>query len=109
MGGAGEVVYLTRKASTGVGDFFDFSADEGLDVRGKIVLVDGMSVPKAVWELKQRGAIGQIYINPGLDIHWGICTTIWGAPDLDSDPRQPNTPWATVCLGSHFGKVVMRI
>ncbi len=91
-GVSGEVVYLTRKASTGVGDFFDFSADEALDLHGKIVLVDGMSVPKAVWELKQRGAIGQIYINPGVDIHWGTCTTIWGAPDLDSDPRQPNTP-----------------
>ena len=91
-GVTGEVVYLTRKASTNVGDFFDFEADEGVDLRGKIVLVDGMGVPKAVWDLKQRGAIGQIYINPGVDIHWGTCTTIWGAPDLDSDPRQPKTP-----------------
>jgi hypothetical protein len=91
-GVTGEVVYLKRKASKGVGDFFEFATEGSTDVRGKLVLVDGMSVPKAVWALKQRGALGQIYINPGVDIHWGTCTTIWGAPDLDSDPRQPNTP-----------------
>ena len=93
---SGEVVYLKRQASQNVGDFFDFTADDATDVRGKIVLLDGMSVPKAVWELKQRGAIGQIYINPGVDIHWGTCTTVWGAPDLDSDPRQPKTPVANI-------------
>lgn len=88
----GEVVYLKRRASQNVGDFFDFATEGTTDVRGKLVLVEGMSVPKAVWALKQRGAIGQIYINPGVDIHWGTCTTVWGAPDLDSDPRQPKTP-----------------
>jgi hypothetical protein len=91
-GVSGEVVYLKREASQNVGDFFDFAADNSTDVNGKIVLIDGMAVPKAVWSLKQRGAIGQIHINPGVDIHWGTCTTVWGAPDLDSDPRQPKTP-----------------
>jgi N-acetylated-alpha-linked acidic dipeptidase len=91
-GVTGEVVYLKRRASKSVGDFFDFSAEGATDVAGKIVLLEGMSVPKAVWELKQRGAMGQVYINPGVDIHWGTCTTVWGAPDLDSDPRQPKTP-----------------
>ena len=91
-GVSGEIVYLKRSASKGVGDFFDFATEGNVDIRGKIVLIDGMGIPKAVWELKQRGAIGQIYINPGVDIHWGTCTTVWGAPDLDSDPRQPKTP-----------------
>lgn len=87
-----EVVYVSRNETTNVGDFFDFAADESVDVNGKIVLLDGMGVPKSVWAMKQRGAVGQIYINPGVDIHWGTCTTVWGAPDLDSDPRQPKTP-----------------
>lgn len=91
-GVTGEVVYLKQQASTGARDVFDFTAESGIDVRGKIVLLDGMGGPKGVWELKQRGAIGQVYINPGVDIHWGTCTTVWGAPDLDSDPRQPKTP-----------------
>jgi hypothetical protein len=91
-GVTGEVVYVKRRASQNVGDFFDFATEGDVDVRGKIVVVDGMGVPKAVWALKQRGALGQIYINPGVDIHWGTCTTVWGAPDIDSDPRQPKTP-----------------
>lgn len=91
-GVSGEVIYLKPQSSKEVRDVFDITAEEGTDVRGKIVLLDGMGGPKAVWELKQRGAIGQIYINPGVDIHWGTCTTVWGAPDLDSDPRQPKTP-----------------
>jgi hypothetical protein len=91
-GVSGDVVYLKREASKNSGDFFDFAADSSIDVNGKIVLIEGMAFPKAVWSLKQRGAIGQIYINPGVDIHWGTCTTVWGAPDLDSDPRQPKTP-----------------
>lgn len=91
-GVTGEIVYLEKQASKGVGDFFDFAVDSSTDINGKIVLIDGMAVPKAVGTLKQLGAIGQIHINPGVDIHWGTCTTIWGAPDLDSDPRQPKTP-----------------
>ena len=30
------------------------------------------------------GALAGIFINPGQRIHEGICTTIWGTPDLDS-------------------------
>ena len=30
-----------------------------------------------------------IAVNPGVDIHWGTCTTIWGSPDLDDLPRKP--------------------
>ena len=29
---------------------------------------------------------------PGQDSHWGIATTVWGMPDLDSMDRVPNTP-----------------
>jgi hypothetical protein len=63
-----------------------------MDVAGKIVIIDGYGGPPAVRLFEQLGAIGQIYVNPGVDIHWGICTTIWGAPDLDNMHRQPRTP-----------------
>ncbi len=66
------------------------------DVRGKIVLTEGMGMPASVALFEGKGAIGQININPGVDIHWGICTTIWGAPDLDSYGRKPKIPVASV-------------
>lgn len=87
----GEVVYVpsTRPDAENV---FHFTSTEEQEVRGKIVVTDGFGFPGAVQFFEEKGAIGQIHINPGDDIHWGICTTIWGAPDLDSGPRQPSTP-----------------
>lgn len=73
-------------------DLFDVMPEAEMDVAGKIVVIDGFGGPPAVRLFEQLGAVGQIYINPGVDIHWGICTTIWGAPDLDNMHRQPRTP-----------------
>lgn len=87
----GEIVYVPGKTPSEGQRLFHFESSQTVDVRGKIVLTDGYGFPGAVRHFEQNGAIGQIYINPGVDIHWGICTTIWGAPDLDSAPRQPRS------------------
>ena len=47
-------------------------------------------------EFEQKGAIGVIAVNPGADVHWGICTSIWGTPDLDDLPRKPGIPVVAV-------------
>lgn len=88
----GEVVYVPSTRPEAIDRPFHFAPDTDQDVRGKIVLSEGFGFPEAVRLFEAQGALGQIYINPGEDIHWGICTTIWGAPDLDSAARQPHTP-----------------
>ena len=95
-GVTGEVVYVSSNRPGGLDTLFHFSNGDEVDVRGKIVLTDGYAFPVAVRHYEERGAIAQIFINPGVDIHWGICTTIWGAPDLDSAPRQPKVPVAAI-------------
>ena len=65
-------------------------------MRGKIVVVDGFGGPPPAWYFQSQGALGAIFINPGVDIHWGICTTIWGAPDLDNYQRQPTIPVVSI-------------
>jgi hypothetical protein len=87
----GELVYVPSASSAAL-DLLDVAPTVTMDVRGKIVLVEGYGGPPPVRTFEQQGAIGQIYVNPGVDIHWGICTTIWGAPDLDNYHRQPTTP-----------------
>ncbi len=87
----GEVLFVPGKHPKDTSKLFNFDAVSNLDVRGKIVLTEGYGFPESVRIYKEKGALGQIYINPGEDIHWGICTTIWGTPDLDSAPRQPKT------------------
>lgn len=88
----GQLVAIPSLYSPRSVDLFDVTPEANVDVAGKIVIIDGYGGPPPVRLFEQLGAIGQIYINPGVDIHWGICTTIWGAPDLDNYHRQPRTP-----------------
>ncbi len=79
------------------GDVFSTGVDiGGVDVAGKIVLTEGMASPGKVKDVMEAGALAGIFINPGEAIHEGICTTIWGTPDLDSMVRQPTIPVAAV-------------
>ncbi len=91
QGLSGEAVYVPSRRPSSASNLFDSGGDAGVDVRGKIVVTEGLGLPAAAARFEQAGAIGQIHINPGQDIHWGICSTIWGAPDLDSAARQPRT------------------
>ena len=93
---SGETVRIEEFAAGRSVDFFDFTPASEVDVRGKIVVVDGFGGPPPAWYFQNKGAIGAIFINPGVDIHWGICTTIWGAPDLDNYHRQPTIPVVSI-------------
>lgn len=71
---------------------FADTGDRGADVAGKIVVTGGYPMPAAVQRYERAGAVGQVYVNPGENVHWGICTPIWGTPAdavLDSRPRTP--------------------
>ena len=95
-----ELVYVPAKISSSINTLFDKSQDAALSseerVSGKIVVSEGFSFPGKILEMEQKGAVGVIAINPGADAHWGICTSIWGTPDLDDLPRKPGIPVAAV-------------
>lgn len=95
-GVTGQAVRIEKFAAGRSVDFFDFTPTTDIDVTGKIVVVDGFGGPPPVWYFQNKGALGAIFINPGVDIHWGICTTIWGAPDLDNYHRQPTIPVVSI-------------
>src|SRR5690606_8804829 len=65
-------------------------------VRGKIVVTEGFAGPANTAEFEAAGAAGLIAVNPGVDVHWGTCTTIWGSPDLHDLPRKPKIPAVAV-------------
>lgn len=102
----GEVVYLPAQNVAKLEDIFDSkdSADE-LPVRGKIVLTEGLSMPMKVTQYERRGAIAQIYINPGRAIHEGICTPIWGTPTLENVSEKPSTP--VICVNKPDGEYLI--
>lgn len=106
---AGEIVYVPSRYAGGTGSLFDTpkAAHAGSDadaVAGRIVLTEGFSMPGPVRAFEERGAVAQIYIHPGQQIHEGICTTIWGAPTEESIARKPRTP--IVCVNRVDGEAL---
>jgi hypothetical protein len=92
---SGELVYEAAGYANDAIDIIASSGGTG-DVAGKLVLTEGMAMPKPIDDLARRGAAGIVCIAPGERIHEGICTTIWGAPDLTSMHRQPAIPVISV-------------
>lgn len=107
----GEICYVPSRYAAGTSTLFDTPeaagrAGDGADpVAGKIVLTEGFSMPGPVQAFEQRGAIAQIYIHPGQNIHEGICTSIWGAPTPESIGRKPRTP--IVCINHPDGEALI--
>jgi N-acetylated-alpha-linked acidic dipeptidase len=107
----GEIVYVPSQYATGTSSLFDVpDAARGRvrgddPVAGRIVLTEGFSMPGPVQAFEKRGAIAQIYIHPGDRIHEGICTSIWGAPTLESIDRKPISP--VVCINRPSGEALI--
>ena len=84
-----------------------FVSDTEVDLRGKIVLSEGFGMPGKVAYFQERGAIGMIAVNPGHNPHWGICTTVWGTPDLRDLPRKPKM--AVVAVNNPDGQALIEM
>src|SRR5574341_1515039 len=85
-------VHVPAAAVKDVADLFEDHRAAGTDVRGKIVVSEGYAMPLAVQRFERAGAAGQVYINPGKRVHWGICTPIWGMPTDRTIDQKPKTP-----------------
>lgn len=91
--GKGDVVYVSSAQASGLEDLFAGGVNVGdQDLKGKVVLTEGYAMPRKVKEFGEKGAAAAIFINPGENIHDGICTPIWGSPDLDTIDNEPKIP-----------------
>lgn len=92
----GELIYM-REAGGGTPlDRNPASAGALERARGKIAVIDGFALPNFIAGLEAVGAIGAIAVNPGVDIHWGTVSTIWGTPELPDLARLPKIPSVAV-------------
>lgn len=87
-----DVVYVPGARVEKIEEMFDSQVTAVRDLRGKVVLTEGLSMPMKVRDYELQGAAAQVYINPGTEIHEGICTSIWGTPTLAAASRKPATP-----------------
>jgi N-acetylated-alpha-linked acidic dipeptidase len=116
-GFTGELVYLPanqkalRSYSKSVAELFGRPESELADVtaklKGRILVTEGFGNPALTQLVEEWGGAGLIAINPGVDIHWGTCTTIWGSPDLDDLPRKPKIP--VVAVNKQTGEALKAI
>ncbi len=89
-----------RSYSKNIRDLFGDSVSSAQEARamleGRILVTEGFGNPALTQFAEEWGAVALIAVNPGVDIHWGTCTTIWGSPDLDDLPRKPKIPVVAV-------------
>ncbi|MBX5445151.1 M28 family peptidase [Sphaerobacter sp.] len=85
-GVVGELVYV------GAGLPADYA---GRDVRGKIVLSDGLAMPGKTLAAQQAGAIGQIHVNDE-HIHQMCISPVWGTATPETADLLPKVPSVSV-------------
>lgn len=92
-----DLVYVPGNQAAGINELFsEQRTASDVDLRGKVVMTEGLGIAARGFDLAASGAVGAIFINPGERIHEGITTTSWGSPDLDSLGRVAPVPILTI-------------
>ncbi len=84
---SGPIMYL------GEGRPADFA---GRDVRGAIVLVDGIASPAVATLARLAGAVGQLHISPHHHLHEMCISPVWGSPSPETVGHLPSTVACTI-------------
>jgi hypothetical protein len=84
-----------RLVHVGAGSDADFA---GHDVRGCIVLVDGIATPPVSLRASRAGAIGQLHISPHEHLHEMCISPVWGNPSAETVGELPSTVVCSVLL-----------
>lgn len=79
----------------GAGSPADFARN---DVRGKIVMVDGIANPVMSRRASLAGAAGQLHVSPHEHTHEMCISPVWGSPTHDTVANLPSTVVVTVPL-----------
>ncbi len=77
----------------GDGTAADFEAK---DVRGKIVLAEGIATPVVAALARAGGAAGQLHISPHHHLHEMCISPVWGNPDPHTVSQLPATVACTI-------------
>jgi hypothetical protein len=83
----GRLVYV------GEGDKMDF---ESRDLKGAIVLTEGIASPGQAARASHAGAVGQIQISPHEHLHEMCVSPVWGSPSAETQSDLPTTVVCTV-------------
>lgn len=68
----------------------------GRDVRGRIVVVDGIATPVVAQRMSRLGVAGIIHVSPHEHIHEMCVSPVWGNPSLETVKELPTCSVVTV-------------
>jgi len=77
---------------------------DATDVRGQIVLIDGMATPEMAKRCRHAGAVGQIHISPHEYLHEMCLSPVWGNPDSETVKNLPTS--SAVTISDEDGKII---
>ena len=86
----------------GEGTAADFA---GRDLRGCIVLAEGIANPAVARRASQAGAVGQLHISPHHHLHEMCISPVWGNPSETTLAELPST---VACTVSHADGMALR-
>ncbi|WP_117190361.1 M28 family peptidase [Rhizobium terrae] len=69
---------------------------EDVDVRGHIVLVDGIATEDVAALASTHGAIGQLHISPNEHLYEMCVSPVWGSPSQHTRTQLPTTAICTI-------------
>ncbi len=84
-----------RLVDLGAGSDADFARTE---LRGNIVLVDGIASPAVAARAARAGAAGQLHVSPHEHLHEMCISPIWGSPSAETLDELPRTVACTISL-----------
>ena len=84
-----------RLVDVGAGTDADFAR---FDLRGAIVLVDGIASPAVAARAARAGAAGQLHVSPHEHLHEMCISPVWGSPSTETLGDLPQTVACTISL-----------
>ena len=84
-----------RLVDLGAGGEAEFARD---DLRGTIVMVDGIASPAVAARAARAGAAGQLHVSPHEHLHEMCISPVWGCPSTETLSGLPQTVACTISL-----------
>ena len=80
----------------------------GIDVTGKIVLIDQLATPERAIVAEVKGAKAAVFVSQERVIHNMTMTTVWGTPSPEQADRLPRMPGVSVVKsdGDHLRRLL---
>ena len=88
-----------RLVDVGLGDAAGFA---GRDLRGAVLLVEGIAGPDVSARASKAGAAGQLHVSPNEHLYQMCVSPVWGSPAADDLADLRTTVVATVAPAHHL-------